>query len=357
MRLHQESETAVSYDITDMPPIKPFLLMESRVSIIITTRNRAEHLRETLASFQGLHVPKGLPAELLVVDNASTDETPAVVHNTRLSQMPVRYISEPRAGKGYAYNTGMAAANGEFFLFTDDDVRVPRVWLEAMLAPIVDGSVHAVAGGVMLAPSLERSWMTPELRSCLADTSSLDPSAPSYLVGANMAFARSVLSSVPRFDEELGPGGLGYGDETLFGMQMLAAGYRIGAALDVKVEHHFSPDRLARRSLLGMARAMGRSRAYLRHHWQHQQHQHSLVKTCRAWFDLVAFQMSHPRELWRNEGVTEMEFALVRRLHFHRECIREARRPRNYIKHGLVKVCPTGSFSGTKPSEAFRLHS
>ena len=95
------------------------------VSIIICTRNRAESLREALAAIGRCEVPRDLPAELLVVDNGSTDDTRQVVESTRLANMPVRYAIETRPGKGYAYNRALAETTGQVLLFTDDDVVRP----------------------------------------------------------------------------------------------------------------------------------------------------------------------------------------------------------------------------------------
>ena len=56
----------------------------------------------------------------------------------------------------------------------------------------------------------------------------MPPTAGDFdLTGANMAFARRVLDKVPGFDRELGPGGLGFCDDTLFSLQLRTAGFRL----------------------------------------------------------------------------------------------------------------------------------
>jgi hypothetical protein len=126
-------------------------------------------------------------------------------------------------------------------LFTDDDVRPPEDWIDGMCEPILLGKAQAVAGGVRIAPKLHRPWMEALHRGWLASTEGIDPAAPYTMFGANMGFSREVLSKVPAFDTELGPGALGFGDEMLFSWQLLEAGYQIHGALDVAVEHHFEP--------------------------------------------------------------------------------------------------------------------
>src|SRR5206468_1126302 len=116
------------------------------VSIIICTRDRAAHLRQTLESIARVRIPDGWQLELIVVDNASVDETAQVIRECRMPGMPVRYLHEPRRGKGHALNTGIAAARGEILLLTDDDVRPGRDWIGAMCEPILAGKADAVGG-------------------------------------------------------------------------------------------------------------------------------------------------------------------------------------------------------------------
>ena len=47
------------------------------ISVIICTFNRADMLRETLDSFLGMEFPSNIAAELIVVDNNSSDSTRA----------------------------------------------------------------------------------------------------------------------------------------------------------------------------------------------------------------------------------------------------------------------------------------
>ena len=87
-------------------------------SVIIATRNRADRLDAALASLrlQGA----GPPAEIIVVDNGSTDGTRTIVE-----QHGVRYEYEPVANRARARNRGVSAATGSYLLFVDDDVVVP----------------------------------------------------------------------------------------------------------------------------------------------------------------------------------------------------------------------------------------
>ncbi len=310
------------------------------VSILICTRNRADDLRQTLAAMAGLCVPEEMPAELVVVDNASTDDTRQVLEECRMPHMPVRYVRADAPGKGHAYNAGLAASEGRVLLFTDDDVRPPPDWIAGMCGPILRGEADAVAGGVRLAPHLALDWLTAIHRGRLAETGvpkTADP--PKRMTGANMAFGRHVLARVPAFDTELGPGALGFADETLFSRQLLAAGYRLASAYDVPVVHHFDPSRLNYASLLQMAQGHERSNAYVAWHWEHQNykavHARILLRQIR-----LAFLRRTRRSEMQGSAPPPWEANHLEVIAFFRQFLIERRRPRLYEKHGLVKHAP-----------------
>lgn len=267
------------------------------ISIPICTRDRAPSLAQTLESLAATSIPEGETAELIVVDNGSTDATPETVSGSPVRQMPVRHIFEPRLGLSHARNRALAEARGEILLFTDDDVRVPQDWIERMIQPIRNRSVDAVAGGVELAAHLQRPWQTDVLRTWLV--SGFPPTGD--LWGANMAFHRRVLGKVAGFDTELGAGALGFGEETLFAHQLLAAGFRIGGA-DVTVLHHPDERRISEADLLGAAEKRGRSHAYIAHHWHHQKPDRphirlAMLRLKRALREMLSRPSEAPR-LW-----------------------------------------------------------
>jgi glycosyltransferase involved in cell wall biosynthesis len=233
------------------------------VSIIICTKDRAKHLKSTLASLSSVRSPEDLEVELVVVDNGSEDETVAVARRADVPFSAHRVVREPQPGLSHARNRGMEAARGKLLLFTDDDVRLPEQWIEGMTRPIRNGKADAVAGGVHIAPHLRRSWMKQWHRSFLASSERIEEEPLTDMIGANMCFGRHVLEKVPRFDPRLGAGALGFGGESTFADQLHRAGYHIAPAFDVVVEHHFAPCRLTRSYFLSAAERLGRSMAHI----------------------------------------------------------------------------------------------
>lgn len=229
------------------------------VSILICTRNRSAHLQKSLEHMATANVPSGWRVELIIVDNGSSDDTRAVAHEARLPHIPIRYIHEPMAGKAHAYGAGISVAGGAIFLMTDDDTRVPCDWIEQMCRPIRDGLADAVQGGVTIAPHLERPWLKGVLRVWVAEVA--DPVyRPEGLVGANMAVSRAAMKLAGPFDTSLGPGAVGFYEDTMFGWALEAAGQRIHYCPTAAVEHHFDADRLSLEAFLDSARRMAKSR-------------------------------------------------------------------------------------------------
>src|SRR5258708_472372 len=100
-----------------------------KFSVVIATFNRADDLRETLASLARLR-PDGA-WEVIVVDNNSTDHTRPVVATAETGfPARLRYVFEREQGRSPALNTGIRQAHGDIIVTTDDDVRVEADWLD-----------------------------------------------------------------------------------------------------------------------------------------------------------------------------------------------------------------------------------
>jgi glycosyltransferase involved in cell wall biosynthesis len=97
------------------------------VSVIVCAHNEAQHLAACLYSVLAQTRP---PDEILVVNNASTDETRSVAQ-----QVPgVRVVDEPRKGLVVARETGRHATTGDILVYLDADCRVPLMWIERIVA-------------------------------------------------------------------------------------------------------------------------------------------------------------------------------------------------------------------------------
>ena len=225
-------------------------------------------LRQTLEAFRAVTVPPDWRVELIIADNGSTDDTAEVIRSSGLDGITIRGVYEPRPGKSRAQNAAMAVAGGRVLLFTDDDVEPAVNWIEEMARPLLEDRCDAVAGRILLADDLRRAWFTGIHLLWLAEVR--EPAAENpELVGASMGIKKSVFEKIDNFDENIGPGASGFGEETLLWWQMIEAGFRIQPVNDTHVVHHPEASRLLRSSWLSAAAKQGRSSAYLLHHWKH----------------------------------------------------------------------------------------
>lgn len=108
------------------------------VSVVIPARNDAVALRVCLAA---LATQSPAPSEVVVVDNASADDTAQVARAGG-----ARVVTEPRVGIPAAAATGYDAATGDVIVRLDADTIVPPGWLSAVVAVLDDPRVDAVTG-------------------------------------------------------------------------------------------------------------------------------------------------------------------------------------------------------------------
>lgn len=108
-------------------------IMAPGVSIVICCYNSAQRLSRTLAHLAVQQVSKTLKWEVVIVDNASRDNTVDVAFKTwnTVGAAPLRVVPEPRAGLVFARNHGLAEAKHDIVSFVDDDNWVCPQWVQS----------------------------------------------------------------------------------------------------------------------------------------------------------------------------------------------------------------------------------
>jgi len=131
--------------------------MKPSVSIVIPAFDEAERIGRPLAEIFGYLRTEELNAEVIVVDDGSSDGTASVAEqvfseNPDISARTIRY--EQNRGKGYAVRMGLAATAADIALFSDADLSTPIEELPKLLDPILTGAFDVTFGSRAIDRSL-----------------------------------------------------------------------------------------------------------------------------------------------------------------------------------------------------------
>ena len=241
------------------------------VSAIICTHNGARVLEKAISSLRNQDYPDNL-YEIIVVDNASTDETPDVVAKVnRSGGKQVRYVEEPRLGLSHARNAGVRAAESDLVAFIDDDALADEGWLSGLVRVYAEHDAACVGGKVVPIWSASRPrWLPEELHISLTIVDMGDETRQlfglEYPAGTNVSFSKAALDHVGAFDPSLGRRGelLLSGEEDELCSRLEKAGYKRFYTPHAVVHHVVPASRLNKRWLMRRAYWQGRTSAVRR---------------------------------------------------------------------------------------------
>ncbi len=130
--------------------------MTRSISIIIPAYNEENRITSTLEKVSGYLEGRTWDfAEVLVVDDGSSDATPAIAGHFHTLNPRVRLLRNPgNRGKGYAVRHGMLEAKGEWALFTDADLSTPIESLDRLFEAAEAKQAAAAIGSRALDRSL-----------------------------------------------------------------------------------------------------------------------------------------------------------------------------------------------------------
>jgi glucosyl-dolichyl phosphate glucuronosyltransferase len=227
--------------------------MTRPLTILVCTHNRADLLRGALESLERQSLARSR-FEVLVVDNASTDGTPAVVAECAARDgIDIRCVREEELGLDAARNRGIREAAGDIVAFLDDDARARSDWAEEILRGFERHDAPILGGRVDLAWEAPRpAWFSDALLRylihCDYGSEVISVSAPPWLYGTNVAFRKDLFQEIGLFRLDLDRKGdslMGGGDTELF-KRAHALGHRLLYLPSLVVEHLVPASRLTR---------------------------------------------------------------------------------------------------------------
>ena len=170
----------------------------TRISVVVPVLNAAGEIGRLIESLLAqVWPPEG--AEIIVVDNGSTDGTTEVVR-----RYPVRLLEERAVRSSYAArNRGWRAATGEWIAFIDSDCVAPPDWLCLLLGTPPAPEVGAVAGEVVALEFATPVQRLTEHFGIIRHATTLPHKALPCFSTANVAVRRDLLESLGGFREDV----------------------------------------------------------------------------------------------------------------------------------------------------------
>ena len=196
------------------------------VTVVVAVYNGASTIAACVSSLLAVRYPREC-FEIIVVDNASTDET---LDRLRPFGEEIRVLHEATRGVSAARNTGVRAARSPLIAFTDADIVVEAGWLTALVAPLDDPVVGVVGGPILSRIGGNRIERFGEVIH--DQRRAIETEQRPYVISANWASRREVLSTVGHFDEALLRG-----QDVDLAWRIVQAGYRLVYAPDAIVRH------------------------------------------------------------------------------------------------------------------------
>ncbi len=248
-------------------------------TVAICSANRCALLAETLAVLLPQVDPRR--AEILVVDNGSSDDTPRLLAETAASAASggrppgfFRAVREARAGLSAARNRAVREARGELLAFLDDDALPQPGWLEAYFEAFRTPRVGAAGGPVEpIFDGALPAWLDARFLPYLSAWDRGPEVVPlrynELPRGANMAFRRATFAIYGDFFEQLGRKGasLRSCEEIEYCLRLERGGEEILYLPAAGVRHHVATQRLSVAWMEARFAAQGFSEAIL--DWRH----------------------------------------------------------------------------------------
>lgn len=235
------------------------------LTVLLATHNGARTLPRVLDTYQHIEV-QNFDWKIIVVDNASTDETPELLR-AYSSQLPMLVLRTEQQGKNIALNIGLEHIEGDLVVLTDDDAVPDADWLTSIQSASVENPEYDIFAGRIdaLWPEHTPEWIhrLVNLGATYAITPAglhCGPIPAGQVWGPNMAIRRRVFDAGHRFNESVGPSRGQYimGSEVEFTCRLERAGYKSWFTSSAGVGHIIREHQIQREWIIQRGYRLGR---------------------------------------------------------------------------------------------------
>lgn len=216
--------------------------LTKRISVVVSTYNRADRLDMTLKGLAGQTLSRDL-FEVLVVDNNSQDDPQGVVLGY-FNVLDIHFSNETRQGLGYVRDTGFRLSRGRYVAFLDDDAIPEEDFLERIFYHIQKEAPDCICGPIYpYYTSPKPSWFKDQYETRRYSETLMMFRPGQVWSGSNMTWERGILERLDGFTLDLGMTGqriAGGEDTDLFNRYWAIFSGNILYDPDIKV-YHWTP--------------------------------------------------------------------------------------------------------------------
>jgi dolichyl-phosphate beta-glucosyltransferase len=197
-----------------------------RWSVVIPAFNEARRLPSYLDDVVTFFEGRGDAYEIIVVDDGSTDDTPAVVEARARDVASVRLLRRPRnTGKGAAVRAGMLVARGGYRLLTDADGATPIAEVKRLEPALLAGAEVVIGSRVLVDPAVSVTARSHRVAAGRVFNRLVAGLGLRSVADSQCGFKVFTAEAAERLFRGLRTRGFGFDFELLLAAQM--AGYRI----------------------------------------------------------------------------------------------------------------------------------
>jgi glycosyltransferase involved in cell wall biosynthesis len=228
------------------------------ISVVVCCYNSASRLPETLKHLAKQNFDRVLNFEIIIVDNASNDDTVGIARKVwdeqKISNIDFRVLDQPIPGKSFALDLGVEQAKYEYIIICDDDNWLAEDYVMNAYEILESDDMIGVAGGQgIIATNTQLPGWWEDFKHGYAigkqgDTTG-DITIRKFIWGAGMVTRRSIFLSAfsakyPALLTCRKGSNLSSGGDSEFCMRIILMGYKLNYCESLHFNHYISKERL-----------------------------------------------------------------------------------------------------------------